>query len=375
MPGKKRLNRMIIDAGGTLRSKTPEETLECLKPYAKKAGVSRIADLTGLDDVGLPVHTCIRPRSKNLSTSQGKGLTPELSMCSAYMEAIEHYYAEQTPRDLVGSYHALSQQYACINPEHFQQGKFKHNDPLNLSITWTVMIHMPSGQAHYIPRAAISFDLTECALENTLFKRTTTGLASGNNLEEASCHALLEIIERMNVHRYHRLSDTERAGRVIKLDTIDYLPIRDRISALQARGLSLVISDASSDENTIPTYVASLFDQRFFREVGCFAGYGAHVNKDIALSRAVTEAMQSRLTLIAGSRDDVAATMYAQKHSPLEVTETLHYGLITSPLFLSFSEMQTYLLSQIPQEAFRLIYTKPDDAISVVHIIVPGVSV
>ncbi|PIQ42926.1 MAG: hypothetical protein COV52_05415 [Gammaproteobacteria bacterium CG11_big_fil_rev_8_21_14_0_20_46_22] len=366
---------MIIDVGGTLRARTPEETLACLKPYAKQAGISRIADLTGLDDVGLPVHTCIRPRSKNLSTSQGKGLTPELSMCSAYMEAIEHYYAEQTPSDLVGSYHALSHEYACISPDVFQQGTFKHDDLLNLPIAWTALRHCLSGEVYYIPRAAISFDLTECTLENTLFKRTTTGLASGNNLEEASCHALLEIIERMNAYRYHRLSDAEKAHRAIKLNTIDCPPLRDRIKALQEKGLSLVIVDVSSTANTMPSYMATLFDERFFRRVGVFSGYGAHVNKDIALSRALTEAVQSRLTLISGSRDDVVDTLYEQKNQSINFKATIDYTTQSSMLFQSFKAMQTHLLASISHDIYRLVYTKPDDAIAVVQLIAPGVSV
>lgn len=82
------------DLGGTIRARHPEETLRIIQPYIKKAGITRIASLTGLDNIGIPVYTCIRPNSKNLSTSQGKGITDSLAMCSAYMEAIEHYYSE-----------------------------------------------------------------------------------------------------------------------------------------------------------------------------------------------------------------------------------------------------------------------------------------
>ena len=41
-----------------------------------------------------------------------------------------------------------------------------------------------------------------------------------------------------------------------------------------------------------------------------FKGNGCHVNKQIALNRALTEAIQSRVTTIAGSRDDLVHTKY-----------------------------------------------------------------
>ena len=85
--------------GGTLRARPPEETLQKIQPLIKKAGITRIAHLTHLDCIGIPVYSCIRPLSKNLSTSQGKGISHPLAMCSAYMEAIECFFAEQVPTD------------------------------------------------------------------------------------------------------------------------------------------------------------------------------------------------------------------------------------------------------------------------------------
>ena len=39
-------------------------------------------------------------------------------------------------------------------------------------------------------------------------------------------------------------------------------------------------------------------------------GYGAHLDEGVALSRAVCEAVQSRLTMISGSRDDLFHRAY-----------------------------------------------------------------
>ena len=60
----------------------------------QRAGVSRLACLTGLDSPSVPVWSCIRPRSKSLATSFGKGLTEPQAQISAVMEALESAHAE-----------------------------------------------------------------------------------------------------------------------------------------------------------------------------------------------------------------------------------------------------------------------------------------
>ena len=50
------------------------------------------------------------------------------------------------------------------------------------------------------------------------------------------------------------------------------------------------------------------------------SGHGAHSAPEIALSRAITEAAQSRLTAISGSRDDTA-NIYGE----------MRHGLVTGP--------------------------------------------
>ncbi len=72
----------------------PEVTWERIRPILRTLGITRVADVTGLDDVGIPVHQAIRPASHTLSVSQGKGVTHELARVSAAMEMIELAHAE-----------------------------------------------------------------------------------------------------------------------------------------------------------------------------------------------------------------------------------------------------------------------------------------
>ena len=58
-------------------------------------GISRLADVTGLDRIGIPVVMACRPNARSLAVSQGKGLDRDAARASALMEAIELYHAER----------------------------------------------------------------------------------------------------------------------------------------------------------------------------------------------------------------------------------------------------------------------------------------
>jgi Cytidylate kinase/YcaO cyclodehydratase, ATP-ad Mg2+-binding len=79
---------------GTHRVRSPAETWEWLRELLPRAGITRVADVTALDRIGIPVWQAVRPASRNLSVSQGKGATPEAARVSAAMEAVELWHAE-----------------------------------------------------------------------------------------------------------------------------------------------------------------------------------------------------------------------------------------------------------------------------------------
>jgi len=96
---------------GTQRSAPPSETLDLVRPYLRRAGVTRIADVTGLDKVGIPTTLAIRPNAPTMACSSGKGLSLDAAIVSGAMEAIELYAAENiTLHSLRRSYRVSSQQ-------------------------------------------------------------------------------------------------------------------------------------------------------------------------------------------------------------------------------------------------------------------------
>src|SRR6516165_9911182 len=56
--------------------------------------ISRVADLTGLDRIGVPVYACSRVLSQSIAIHSGKGITSEASRAGAILEAIEFEVAE-----------------------------------------------------------------------------------------------------------------------------------------------------------------------------------------------------------------------------------------------------------------------------------------
>ncbi len=79
---------------GTHRLVAPEETLARIQPHLASVGITRCADVTGLDRIGIPVYCAIRPANRSIQVSNGKGLRPVDAMVSAFMEAIELFHAE-----------------------------------------------------------------------------------------------------------------------------------------------------------------------------------------------------------------------------------------------------------------------------------------
>src|SRR5205814_10708133 len=75
----------------------------------------------------------------------------------------------------------------------------------------------------------------------------------------------------------------------------------------------------------VPAYAAIIMDPPdlgAWRWHGAYSGFGCHLSPSIALLRALTEAVQSRVTFIAGSRDD----MFRRDYTSLQLDEVQRVG-------------------------------------------------
>src|SRR6185369_12862760 len=93
---------------GTHRTAAPEATLARARALMPLVGVTRVADVTGLDCIGVPVAMAYRPNARSLAVSPGKGLDLAAAKASAVMESIEGWHAERIHRPLLlASYNEL----------------------------------------------------------------------------------------------------------------------------------------------------------------------------------------------------------------------------------------------------------------------------
>jgi len=292
---------------GMHRAISPKQTLENLQPMLREAGITRIADITGLDRVGLPVALAIRPNAWSLSVSSGKGLNWLAAAASAAMEAFELYHAETPELPVVnGSYKNLSDNHNLVSIKRlpFRKQSLFHTD---LPLDWTFGWDLVRQEEVMLPlqMARLKADNHSRVFNRAAaFPRDTNGLASGNHFLEALCSGLYEVIER-DAWACH-LNASRSGGRLvpkIDLSAISHTQVRQVLDRLYDAGLHTHLYDCSVDTD-VPVYRAVLCDPVDFC-IPLADGYGAHLDPAIAMLRALTEAAQSRTVAISGSRDDM----------------------------------------------------------------------
>ena len=186
---------------GTHRVIAPQKTIEINEDKLKTAGITRIADITDLDRIGVPVYTAIRPTSQEggVSVYGGKGISKDHAKASAMMEGFERYSAERKEYDetLVADLNEISEKGEFIDPKSLNLPKqLERKDISEMPLEWSICHDLISDNDYYIPTKAIYHPYTHDNNVKSLFKSNTNGLASGNILEEAILHGMFEVIER-----------------------------------------------------------------------------------------------------------------------------------------------------------------------------------
>lgn len=290
---------------GTHRLIPPEQTLTNIAPHLMDIGITRCADVTGLDDnLGVPTYCAIRPGGLILQTSNGKGLTRTSAKVSALMEAIELYHAENPEPERLrrGSYNKMLQGgLKVVNPD--QIGRYyNHYFSKDFKIDWAEGKNLSTGKKILIPASAVYF-----GCEPSLYNTSTNGLASGNHIVEATLHALYELIERDAISKISengQLKIKEKC-KIIDTATIENSLLKTVINRIESARSKLILLWTKSCV-PIHTFWAVLLNQSPFSDRSTVnVGFGTHFDLSVAAARAITEAVQSRLSMIQGSREDI----------------------------------------------------------------------
>jgi ribosomal protein S12 methylthiotransferase accessory factor len=300
------------------------------------------------------------------------------------MESIETYHAETTrPPDEIGSYREVRRRCAALDPRRLKPGiRWGAYDP-ERAIGWLRGDDLASGRPSLVPRARVYLDSAPAHPDVGMFSTDSNGLASGNEYWEAICHGLFEAIERDSDWRWHQLSPAGRQERLLDNDTIDSPLAKSYLARCASAGVEPRIWDITSSLG-IPAYRCIIRDKQSWRPLGADYGAGCHVSKEIALSRAITEAAQSRLTFIAGARDDFFPSAYERRRTrwSLGPAEQQPPGSLdfrerpAPPAMATFEEDARYVVDRLGDAGYRQViavdHTRRDLGIPVVHVIVPG---
>lgn len=377
--------RYTADKGfyhGTQRTAPPEQTLDRIRAVAPRVGLTRLADVTGLDRIGIPTVVGYRPNSPTLTVSGGKGFTTLAAMVSAGMEAVEIWHAENLQHEVLIETHAALADLAITVPEQHLpltgNSLFDRDRPEPWVMGWDLM----TQKAVAVPYAIVSMgNTTHFTSKRWMpFAAGSNGLAGGNHILEALAAALYEVVERDAIACAAGVGSgmTQR----VELDSITDPLVRSLIDRFDAAEVSAYLFDCTVDTR-IPTYMSVVAD-RLDPAMGLYRGYGAHLDPSIAMIRALTEAAQARLLLIAGSRDDYFTRDQRMNRFmgdsrrgyfdaiPAVASADRHVSGATS----SFGEDVTIVLDRLRsaglESAIVVDLTHPDLEIPVVRVVVPG---
>jgi ribosomal protein S12 methylthiotransferase accessory factor len=294
---------------GTHRVISPEETVERVRPFLPIMGITRIADVTGLDNLGVPVVMVMRPNSRSISVSPGKGLTLAAARASGVMESIEHWHAERILLPLkLGSASELRFRHRLLDVWGLPRISVKaYHD--NLRLQWVLGQDLVGGAPTWVPFEVVHTDYSLPLLAASgAFVMSSNGLASGNHPLEALSHAICELIERDAATLWHLSGKEKKRQSRLDLSTVDDPGCKEVLDRVERAGVLPCIWEITSDIS-VATFCCTLVDREPnpARPVAPMIGFGCHPARSIALLRAITEAAQCRLTVITGARDDVRA--------------------------------------------------------------------
>ena len=365
----------------THRVVSPEETLARVSEKIPVAGITRVADITSLDRVGIPVFSSIRPTAQEgaVSVYNGKGATPTEARVSAVMEGIERYSAEVHDHAItLGTYAEMAAEGPTVDPRSLNLPRGADTDG---KLPWVEAWDIVADEGVLVPAHAVFHPLPRGS--PPLFRTNTNGLASGNTREEAVFHGLAEIVER---DAWSLVEVTKKPGPRITSPPAG-LPA-ELCGKFAGAKVEVTVRDITSDLG-IPT-CAAVSDDAVLRDPRLLTiGMGTHTSARIAFLRALTEVAQSRLTQIHGARED---TTTADLRTPMgydrvrrmnrywfEADSEVPFSALPSWETDDFLKDIGVITSALRKAGMDRVLvtdlTRPEIGVPVVRVVVPGLEV
>jgi YcaO-like protein with predicted kinase domain len=368
---------------GTHRLVAPSETLTRFRPFALRMGITRLGNVTGLDRIGIPVAIAVRPNSRSVSVSQGKGLDLTQAMASALMEAAEGFHAEQAGEGRRATYRELAADAVVVDPLTLcTTGR-----PFDAASTicWLEGFDLLQQELCWVPAEIVHTDYTQPL--DGYFLAGSNGLASGNHLVEAISSAICELAERDAVALWNSVGIRVRSQWALDTASVDDPDCQTLLRKYDEAGIAVRLWNVTTDLG-IPAFICDIRDPSAAepRRLRSFHGSGCHPDRAIALARALTEAAQVRLTYITGIRDDLPPSEYEEPPNA-EIVDALLDALCQDAEALSFRNIPSFVADDLGRDlrwelerlaaggVARVVVvdlTRSEFGIPVVRVVTPG---
>jgi ribosomal protein S12 methylthiotransferase accessory factor len=299
---------------GAAGRSTPDDVAEEIaRRLAGVIGVTRIAQLGELERFGMHVSAVYRPSIWSASFGSGKAETREAAVIGGVMEELERYCQEQfapppARTESLDSIRARGE--PAVDPRTMAL-PFDSGFAPGSELAWISANDLVTGEKVLVPRAVA---LMERERNDILFSPrsarkifSTNGLASGFTLTEALVHGLCELIERHS----NKLSE-QAIGNPGPTDSWPDYTFVDLatcpgstariVERIRGAGYALRVLDTTC-EVTVPTFVVRI-TRPDAPEAGYSPGACAHPDPEVALNRALLEAVQSRVAAAAGNYEN-----------------------------------------------------------------------
>lgn len=373
--------------GCTHRAIPPERTIINVEDKLKRAGVTRIAEITHLDRLGIPVYSAIRPGAAEgaVSIYAGKGATKSQAKASAMMEAFERYSAEINEEDTFqfesGTY---SEMENAVNPKALILPTSLYEDD-KTQLDWAKTMELTEEKEYLIPANAIYHPYMPLN-GSALFKSNTNGLASGNRIEEAVYHGITEVVERDAWSIFEAKKEPKSE---VDCETIENPMIKDMLSKFTQAEVDVRLLELTADVEI--TTIAAVSDDTVLKDPALLSlGVGTHLNPEVAVIRALTEVAQSRATQIHGTREDTNRAVFMRKagydrmkrinkHWFNDSHKLMDISQIKDRSKTNFKEDIETCMDLLRKNGFKKIYyvdlTRNEVEIPVARVIIPGMEV
>ena len=316
------------------------EALAASQRLRKAVGITRVAVITGLGDIGIPNAQAFRPDGSWSSTvGSGKSESLQGAKVGAIMEEVEKWAQEQfpgpdVPAELEASYQSLQRRRRpAVDPQTLDLPHDSCYRP-ELEIGWRECEDLIGGAPLLVPSAMLSMargknDINYSPRGGRKILGTN-GLASGFTFEEALTHAISEYIER-HLTVMHSIMESNpgtqcpKPAPAIDLETVPASTAR-LIKKIRKAGHDLRVIELGGDIS-VPCFTAviQIWEQRGERRSWSInSGHAAHPDPEVALNMAILEASQTIMTNTAGAREDI--TLKARSLGRHERTRTRRWA-------------------------------------------------